>query len=80
MWELESGRLVRSLEGHTGGVPAVALTPDGQQVVSGSEDRTLKVWDLAERAAELRTLEGHTGRVNAVALTPDGQRAVSGVE
>ena len=42
----------------------MAVTPDGNQVVSASEDKTLKVWDL--RTGEvLRTLEGHAGRVRA---------------
>ncbi len=53
------------------------MTPDGRRAVSGSDDNTLKVWDL-ERGAELATLEGHGGGVNAVAVTPDGRRAVSG--
>ena len=70
------GPLLRTLEGHTDSVSAVALTPDGQRAVSASEDRTLKVWDL-KRGELLRTLEGHTSWVSAVALTPDGQRAVS---
>jgi WD40 repeat protein/serine/threonine protein kinase len=66
-----------TLEGHTGGVEAVAITPDGQQFVSGSEDKTLRVWNLA-RGECLRTLEGHTGGVEAVAITPDGRQVVSG--
>ena len=58
-------------------VYAVAVTPDGKRVVSGSEDRTLKVWDL-ESGQVLQTLSGHGDWVRAVAVTPDGQRAVSG--
>ena len=69
--------MLRTLEGHSDGVTAVALTPDGKRAVSGSWDKTLKVWDL-ERGEVLRTLEGHSDRVAAVALTPDGKRAVSG--
>jgi WD40 repeat protein len=40
------GPLLRTLTGHTHSVNAVALTPDGRRAVSGSGDRTLKVWDL----------------------------------
>ena len=55
------------------------MTPDGRQVVSGSDDKTLRVWDLAS-GETVRTLSGHTGAVWAVAVTPDGRQAVSGSE
>jgi len=71
------GALLRTLEGHTDDVRAVAVTPEGRRAVSGSGDKTLKVWDL-ESGALLRTLNGHASPVNAVAVTSDGQRAVSG--
>jgi WD40 repeat protein len=55
---------LRSLEGHTGiGVLRWAVSPDGRTIVSGSDDRTVKVWE-AESGRLLRSLEGHTGGVN----------------
>jgi hypothetical protein len=66
------GPLLRTLEGHTSFVNAVAVTPDGRHVVSGSNDTTLKVWDL-ESGEVLRTMEGHSDTVEAVAITPDGR-------
>ena len=54
----------------------MAVTPDGRRAVSASDDRTLKVWDLAS-GTELRTLAGHDHAVRAVAVTPDGRHAVS---
>ena len=71
------GALLRTLEGHGGWVNAVALSGDGRTAVSGSDDKTLKVWDVAT-GKELRTLEGHGALVNAVALSGDGKTAVSG--
>ncbi|MEM7042840.1 MAG: hypothetical protein AAF543_08520, partial [Pseudomonadota bacterium] len=65
------------LRGHEGGVLAVAVTPDGQQVVSGSLDNTVRVFDLAS-GEERAVLRGHEGGVLAVAVTPDGQQVVSG--
>jgi WD40 repeat protein len=72
----ESPALVRDLAGHTGWVMACAVTPDGRHVVSASEDKTLKVWELATGRA-LATFEGHTGEVRACAVTPDGRHVVS---
>ncbi|MDB9519348.1 hypothetical protein PN466_20595 [Roseofilum reptotaenium CS-1145] len=71
------GALVCILEGHSDSVNAVALTPDGQRAISGSNDKTLKVWNLKTRELE-QTLTGHQGSVRAVAVTPDGERAISG--
>jgi WD40 repeat protein len=70
------GSLIRTLEGHTSTVWAVAVTSDGRRAVSASDDRTLRVWDL-ETGQTLCTLECHTFAVRAVAVTPDGRRAVS---
>jgi len=70
------GALFRTLKGHSERGRAVAVTPDGHQVVSASDDRTLKVWDL-HTGKELWTLKGHSERVRAVAVTPDGQQVVS---
>ena len=68
---------LRSLEGHTAWVSAVALSPDGSTIVSGSFDRTVKVWDARDGRLR-RSLEGHTAWVSAVALSPDGSTIVSG--
>lgn len=71
------GPLLRTLTGHTRTINAVTLTLDGRRVVSGSDDGTLKVWDV-ESGIELYTLIGHSNKVKAVAMTPDGRRVVSG--
>ncbi len=68
--------LVRTLEGHSGPVNDVAITPDGRRAVSASGDHTLKVWNL-ETGRDLCTLEGHSKSVFGVAITPDARCAVS---
>ena len=48
-----------SFTGHSGWVTSVAIAPDGRTALSGSEDKTLKLWDLAS-GKELRTFIGHS--------------------
>jgi WD40 repeat protein len=68
--------LRQTFTGHTGWVRAIAITPDSTRAVTGGEDGTLRVWDLATGEEET-TFTGHTDWVRAVAITPDGTRAVS---
>jgi WD40 repeat protein len=68
---------VRTFEGHTNSVDAVAVTPDGRFALSGSSDKTLRLWELATGAC-VHTFEGHTNQVIAVTVTPDGRFALSG--
>jgi WD40 repeat protein len=63
--------------GHTEEIWAVAISPDGRRVISGSQDSTLRVWDLADDRC-VATLKGHTASVRGVAVHPDGRRAISG--
>ena len=58
-------------------VRAVTVTPDGEQAIVASEDRTLAIWNLRTKKLE-GILEGHSDWVTAVAALTDGQRVVSG--
>lgn len=77
VWDVSTGDVVATLDGHAGEITAIAAVPGGSQVVSAGEDGTLRLWDL-DRAAELRVFEGHEGIVTSVAVTRDGAQLVSG--
>jgi WD40 repeat protein len=47
IWSLATGKEIAALKGHTGNVRCLSLSPDGRTLASGSDDRTIKLWDLA---------------------------------
>ncbi len=77
LWDAANGRALAVLEGHTSGVSALAVSPDGRFAVSGSWDGTVRAWDLESHAAVL-VLGGDGGPVSAVAVGPDARQVVSG--
>ena len=79
MWEAETGRLLRTFEGHTEKVNSVCFSPDGQRSLSGSRDGTLKLWEVPTGRC-LRTFDEHTDGVRSVCLDTRTQYALSGSE
>ena len=62
LWDVETGRCLRVLEGHTGQVDSVAWSADQRRALSGADDKTVRLWDV-ETGRCLRVLEGHTSDV-----------------
>ena len=69
--------LIRTFEGHSDMVESMSLSADGRYALSGSYDKTLKLWNVNTGEC-LRTFEGHSGRVRSVSLSANGKYAISG--
>ena len=77
--EIEKGHpelFDQTLDGHTGAVACVAVTPDGKTLVSVGNDSSVRLWN-AHTGELLKTLDGHTAWVGSLVLTPDGARAIT---
>ena len=71
VWDVASGAVRATLEGHGGWLRGVAFSPDGALLATASDDGTARVWDVASGAVRA-TLEGHGGWLRGVAFSPDG--------
>ena len=79
LWEF-FGQKIGTLDGHTDRVTCLIMSHDGKTLISGSQDRTIKFWDLGEKKV-IRTLagffNGHLNSVTALAISPDNQTLLS---
>jgi hypothetical protein len=81
VWNAKVGvaKEVRTFEGHRAAVCAVAIAPTGRQVLSASDDGTMRLWDVAS-GLEVRRLKGYRSPALSLGLSSDGSRALSGHE
>jgi WD40 repeat protein/serine/threonine protein kinase len=78
-WQRQTHFEIQTLRGHSRVVSSVAFSTDGRRIVTGSWDKTAKVWDAAT-GRELLTLTGHSNAIWSVAFSRDDQRIVTGSE
>jgi WD40 repeat protein len=72
----QDGSLITTLRGHQGAIKTVAVSADGQTIISGSTDKIVKVWQ--RDGLLIATLRGHQDCISGVAVSADGQTIVSG--
>ncbi len=67
---------LRVIDAHNDAVFCVAASADGRRLITGSKDRTLKVWEMPSGRA-VRTITGHNAWILGVDISPDGKRAIT---
>jgi len=77
LWDLASGRCIRTFEGHRNHVNSICSSSDGRFILSGSDDATLKLWDIISGKC-IRTFKGHKESTFSVCLSSNGHIALSG--
>lgn len=76
LWELSSGNTTRTFVGHTNDVLSVSFSADNRQIVSGSRDRSIKLWNTLGDCKYTITDKGHTEWVSCVRFSPNPQNPV----
>ena len=77
LWKTATHERILELRGHGAQLAAMAYSPDGESLVTGSADHTARVWDT-RTGRQVAALSGHLSRVHAVAFSPDGSRIATG--
>jgi WD40 repeat protein len=78
MWNTENRQPVASIEAHNDAVLSLAFSPDGKTLASGSNDTTIRRWNVTDGKPIGTPLEGHVGSVQSVVFSPDGSMLASG--
>ncbi len=73
----QTGEVIALLKGHSDIINGLAFSPDGNRLISGSFDKTARIWDVRTQKT-IHVLKGHTDFIFAVAFSPDGTMAVTG--
>ena len=79
IWDLNKGKSIHLLKGHTNCVTSVAITPDGKRAITVSFDRNYILWNLVT-GKSVTSWKGNDSIIRTIAITPDGQKAISRYE
>ncbi|MGH9846115.1 MAG: WD40 repeat domain-containing protein [Blastocatellia bacterium] len=77
LWEVETGKPLRTLTGFKKGISAIVFSPDGRTVAGGGDDKSVRFWN-AETGEPERELKGASASITCLAFAPDGRSLAAG--
>lgn len=78
IWDTASGKCIGILEGHLAGISTLAWSPDGKTIASGSDDKSIRLWDVSTGKPYPHPLRGHHNYISTLCFSPKGNMIVSG--
>lgn len=80
LWNVESGKCLRTFQGYSNVICALAFSPNGKKLVHGNDDGFLRIWGLGQKVNGRHTsaFQGHAGRIWSITFCPDGKAFASG--
>jgi WD40 repeat protein len=76
IWDIQTGLMIKKLNGNQTPVHAAVFTPDGSRVITAGDDRIIRVWDW-QNGKVLKQLEGHKAEISNLTLSNDGKMLLS---
>ena len=82
IWNYDNGVPLGSLRGHRAPIYSLVISPDGTKLISGSKDKTIRIWDIKQKKS-IKTfgiIDGHRGAIRVLVMSKDGRSIVSGAD
>jgi WD40 repeat protein len=77
LWRVSDGALLHTLEGDSGNITSVAISPDSSLLVAASEDKNVQLWRISDGTLQF-VIQAHNQPVRSVAVSPNGAVLASG--
>ncbi|KAK2736769.1 WD domain protein [Myotisia sp. PD_48] len=78
IWSTSTGNLIHTFEGHLAGISTISWGPDSKTIASGSDDKSIRIWNVETGKPYPNPFLGHHNYVYSIAVSPKGNMLVSG--